>query len=385
MTIHYLRFASGIALGLTVLALSCSSTTDCDSSGTCASSGGSAAVGGTAAGGGSGGSGGSTSAGSPADGATAGVSGTAEEGGAAGAPAVAPCDGKCSGAMPACDVASQTCVQCIDATQCAAPTPVCAPDSNTCVACDDDPDCSIAAPLCDKPNHACVACLQQSDCTDAVASKCEAGACKPCAIDADCSNIAGKGVCDAGSCVQCTGANFTACGESVGTPLVCDSLARTCTTNKQRSAGLCQTCVADAQCDAGQICVLDTFGSPSKNVGYFCHWKKGDTADGGPALCTSVAPYVGTQTAAVSIDGVVSDICTLRRSTCVARNEFDSKDCTVSNAPSDAACGFSPTNDSKCVNFDVGVNYCTMVCLGNPDCPGTTCDTGASIPVCLLQ
>jgi hypothetical protein len=205
--------------------------------------------------------------------------------------------------------------------------------------------------------------------------------------DADCSNIAGKGVCDAGTCVQCTGAKFTACGTSMATSLVCDSLKRTCTTNKQASAGLCQPCVSDAQCSAGKICVQEQYGTPAQNVGYFCFWKKGDTADGAPTTCLPGAdPYAATTKNALSVDGATADICGLRSSTCVARNEFSAKNCANPTLPDDTLCGFAPTKDSKCAQVDVGVFRCTMTCASDDDCPSPfACNTGVSPSVCNLN
>jgi hypothetical protein len=134
------------------------------------------------------------------------------------------------------------------------------------------------------------------------------------------------------------------------------------------------------------MCALDKFGSPAGDVGYFCHWKQGDAAGGAPANCSLTGrPYSARQLAAMSIDGAVSDICTLAVSTCVARNQFKSKDCTVASAPSDPACGFAAGEDSKCVLFDApsSTYRCTMTCLVAEDCPApTTCKTGASPPVC---
>ncbi|HEY4156939.1 MAG TPA: hypothetical protein VGM29_02535, partial [Polyangiaceae bacterium] len=113
--------------------------------------------------------------------------------------------------------------------------------------------------------------------------------------------------------------------------------------------------------------------------------KKGDTADGAPALCSSARPYVTTLTNAVSIDGSMSDICSLRVSSCVAKNEFSSKDCTKVAAPDDSVCGVSPPNDAKCAQFDVGVYRCTLTCGSDDDCPvGFPCNTGASPQVCAL-
>ena len=353
----------------------------------------------------------------------------------AGAGGALPCNGDCAGTTPVCDVASDSCVQCLGVTDCQAPKPACDLASHTCVECASNTDCKpprpacdlasnrcvecltnaecsfqkpvcdtgntcaectansdckdSAKPFCDQATESCVTCLKQADCMAPAASACSAGQCKPCTLDAECSTIIGKGVCDAGACVQCTGKKFEACGQNAGTPLVCDSLKRTCTMNKQRSAGLCKACVSDAQCNAGQMCVFDKFGNPSKDVGYFCHWKKGDVADGAPLNCSVTGmPYVGTQLGAMSVDGVTSDICTLATSTCTALNQFRSKDCTVAAAPSDALCGISPPKDAKCGLYDAGAGTyrCTMACLSDDDCPSpSTCNTGVSPFVCNLN
>jgi hypothetical protein len=222
-------------------------------------------------------------------------------------------------------------------------------------------------------------------CSTAAAARCEAGACVECEDNDDCAHIAGKGVCDGGSCVQCTGTDYAACGMDAGTPLVCDSLLRSCTTNKEGSAGLCKPCVSDAQCTAGKLCVQESFGAPAADIGYFCFWKKGDTGNGAPALCSAGRPYVDTLVNQTSIDGTSGDICGLAVSTCQARNEFRSKDCTTSNAPDDEKCGFAHGEDSKCGQFDAGVYRCTMTCGSDDDCPaGFACDTGANPPVCEL-
>jgi hypothetical protein len=135
------------------------------------------------------------------------------------------------------------------------------------------------------------------------------------------------------------------------------------------------------------MCVLDKFGNPAQDVGYFCHWKKGDIANAAPTDCFATGkPYAGTQVNATSIDGGISDICSLAVSTCVARNQFKSKDCAVASAPSDATCGFAPTKDSKCAPVPSSSSYrCTMTCISDEDCPGTGCDTGAAPPVCTFN
>lgn len=389
------RTAAALSIGACLLFSACAENPTCQDYGNCpenGGSGGSAIAGKSGATGkagnrsnaGDGGSGGaSDDLGGSGGAAGTGIAGA--EAGASGAAGAPPCNGECQGATPVCNPATALCVECLTRTDCKAPLPTCDTASYSCVECAATTDCTNGAkPLCDKAAAKCVACLKQSDCTDPTASTCTGGACTACTVDADCSNIAGKSVCDAGTCVQCTAKKFAACGLDSGTPLVCDSAKRSCSTNKQQSAGLCQTCVTDAQCKAGQTCVLDKFGSPPKDVGYFCHWKKGDVANGAPADCFATGkPYSGTQVNVASIDGDVSDICTLAVSTCVAEKQFKSKDCTMTSAPNDASCGFAPAKDAKCAQVPASSSYrCTMICLSDDDCPGTTCDTGTAPRVC---
>lgn len=343
----------------------------------------------------------------------------------------------CPAQTPVCKPATNTCVGCLASSDCAKPNPACDSATNTCVECMAASDCSGTTPYCDPTAHLCVACLEQANCTDAKASNCAATThtcrpctsstqcsqiagkplclsgscvectaqsdctsvtasqcdatthtCKACTTDAHCSNIAGKNVCLDGACVQCTGAKATACGADTksGTPYVCDSLKHTCTTSLAKSAGLCASCVSDAQCKAGELCVLDTVGtgSSAKTAGYFCHWKKGDTANGAPADClASGRPYAGTQTAVTSIDGQTADICSLRVSSCQASSEYSTKNCAPSGTPNDSLCGVAAPADAKCVQGANSSTYlCTMTCASDLDCPGLPCDTQASPRVC---
>jgi hypothetical protein len=354
--------------------------------------------------------------------------------GTAGAP---PCNGACGGSTPVCDEVNGRCVGCLASSDCAKPNPACDTATNTCVECMAATDCAGTTPYCDPTAHLCVACLEQANCTDAKASNCAATThtcrpctsstqcsqiagkplclsgscvectaqsdctsatasqcdatthtCKACTTDAHCSNIAGKNVCLDGACVQCTGAKATACGADTksGTPYVCDSLKHTCTTSLAKSAGLCASCVSDAQCKAGELCVLDTVGtgSSAKTAGYFCHWKKGDTANGAPADClASGRPYAGTQTAVTSIDGQTADICSLRVSSCQASSEYSTKNCAPSGTPNDSLCGVAAPADAKCIQGANSSTYlCTMTCASDLDCPGLPCDTQASPRVC---
>ena len=261
-------------------------------------------------------------------------------------------DGNCAGAEPACNSTTNTCVECTKDANCSGATPACDAASNTCVQCTKDGNCSGNTPFCNTTQNTCIQCRTSSDCTSASASACVAGTCTGCSADADCSHITGNTVCklppasidagtDTGSCVQCTGAKYSACGQSAtSTPLVCDSLSNTCSTQAQASAGLCQTCVSDAQCQAGEMCVNEVFNGSS--VGYFCFYKQGAT--GAPAVCGNPSrPYSGLLKNASSIDGQVADICSLRVSTCTALNQFSQTSCTSSTGTSnDQLCGFAP-------------------------------------------
>jgi hypothetical protein len=359
---------------------------------------------------------GSAGAGAGAGGETAGAN--------AGAPA---CDGNCPAGTPVCDVTTNSCVQCLSNLDCtrgsggaggaangesggsqssagaaggenqagnagsAAAEPfaalVCRISDHTCVQCLGNDDCA-APSVCDTSNDQCVSCLEDSQCLDARRPRCDSTShsCKPCSDSEQCQHIEGKPVCgSAGACVECTAAGSHACADKNGNPLVCDTLAETCSEQKPHSAGLCHACVADAQCAAGQLCVLDTFdpGNGLQPVGYYCHWRKGASEGGAPAKCTTARPYVSTQSL-TSIDGQAAEVCVLRASTCIAKNQFSAKDCVKSGSPDDKLCGFAPPADAACAPFDDSIYRCTMSCISDDDCPGTTCDTGLAVPVCSL-
>lgn len=80
----------------------------------------------------------------------------------------------------------------------------------------------------------CLASRGNQLCVDPAASRCEVpGVCVPCRADADCSLIAGRGVCDQGRCVECTPASARACSAAE----VCDPAARACVTRPPADAG----------------------------------------------------------------------------------------------------------------------------------------------------
>ncbi|MGC4067253.1 MAG: hypothetical protein QM784_21945 [Polyangiaceae bacterium] len=340
--------------------------------------------------------GGSDSGGASSSGTSSSSGGSAKGGnqssvGGTTATTTAPCDGKCSGVTPVCEVNTQKCVACTANGDCKESSkPVCSP-TNVCVECNASGDCTQDAtkPVCNQTFNACVGCLANADCKSAGAPVCDVNTntCKPCSIDADCALMAGKGVCDAGTCVQCTGKKFEACGKLETVSLVCDSAAKTCTTDKKAgSSGVCQSCVSDAQCPAGQLCHQQMFDG--KPVGYFCFWKQGDTGNGAPADCTlsTNRPYVKTEADAQSIDGESATLCTLAVTTCPALNGYRSTDCAPAGTPQDASCGFAPGVDAKCAAFGMTQYRCTTTCLSNDDCiSGVTCNTGLTPRVCTFQ
>ncbi|MGC4067250.1 MAG: hypothetical protein QM784_21930 [Polyangiaceae bacterium] len=363
---------------LSVNAFGCSNKADdCHWTETCKPEGGSDA-------------GGASSSATSATGGTAKGGSSGSSGGTTATTTTAPCDGKCNGATPVCEPSSQKCVACTANGDCKdAAKPVCSA-TNACVECNASGDCTQDAtkPVCNQTFNACVGCLANADCKDAKAPVCDVNTntCKPCSIDADCALIAGKGVCDAGTCVQCTGKKYEACGKLESTALVCDSAAKTCTTDKKAgSSGLCQPCVSDAQCPAGQLCHQQMFDG--KPVGYFCFWKRGDASNGAPAACSDASsrPYSKVDANVVSVDGETATLCTLRSSTCIALNQYSAADCGPTGTSNDALCGFAPGVDSKCMAYDVAYR-CTTTCLSNDDCrTGVTCNTGVTPPVCTFQ
>ena len=326
--------------------------------------------------------------GAAGSGGAGGGAGTAGSAGNAGSSGADPCGGACTGDTPVCNTSTGECVQCTDADHCSGATPACDPSTSRCVACTDNDHCSGDTGFCDTTAHTCVQCLMNDACTDATAARCEAGQCTPCTTNDDCAHLPGNGVCDAGKCVECTGTDYAACGTDPvsETPRVCDSLSRTCSNRAERSSGLCGACVSDAECPLGQLCVLQTFGDPAQDVGYFCFWKRGDTEHGTPATCLPDGrPYARTLAETTSIDGAVGDVCGLAVSTCVARNEFRAKDCSSDTGANDALCGFDGPNDAKCDEVEPQVFRCTMRCGSSDDCPPSfACNTLVAEPYCEL-
>jgi len=183
---------------------------------------------------------------------------------------------------------------------------------------------------------------------------------------------AGKNVCSAGACVQCTGTKAEACGSQDSVPLVCDSLGKTCSMLKAGKTDVCQPCVSDAQCMPGRLCVQETLSNGQK-LGFACFWKEGDPQVDAPANCfVDGRPFIKQLPNASSIDGATANICTLRVSSCLAFRQFSSDvDCattTPNPMADDSKCGVVPGEDARCAVVQPGVFRCTMPCGSNKDC-----------------
>jgi Cys-rich repeat protein len=91
-------------------------------------------------------------------------------------------DGQCTNPeRPKCNVATGSCVECLDSTQCAskASTPICDTGrGGRCVECVTNAHCGDGGtPFC--KDSECVQCRNDNDCAGGVTDKCEKGACVP--------------------------------------------------------------------------------------------------------------------------------------------------------------------------------------------------------------
>lgn len=280
-----------------------------------------------------------------------------------------PC-GVCAATTPFCDtsMATPTCVECLSETDCDAPNLACV--AGSCEACDGNEDCTTpGASSCDTTSHTCVSCT----------------------VDADCDHLTATTVCDttgvAGVCVECNGDDESACGATV-----CDVAAMTCTDTPANSAGLCESCISDRQCNAGQVCVAMTWDDPATGaadpvaVGQYCLWRRDATEAGAPmgSCASNGRPYAATDMV-TTVSGAAETVCTLAVSTCEALSDYRTTNCMTLDGAGDARCGVDARADGFCRALDAVTNRCTVQCTSDDDCrPGVTCNTGVSPPVCRL-
>jgi hypothetical protein len=287
-------------------------------------------------------------------------------GGDAGTAGTAPCNGACEGDTPICW--RDTCVQCN-------------PDvSEHCAAHPNGPICLEGL---------CVECTENADCTDPERSRCNptTNRCTPCTENTHCEGITDGttplGVCDDNTCVQCTGRQYEACGiDDQGRQFVCNSLTRTCSNQRENRQGVCATCVSDAACELGMLCVRERHDS--QDLDYVCLFRQGAGVGGAPADCTDARPYVGLRMNARSIDDTHADICGLRRTTCKAMHDFGILACE--GPASDAACGLVGRSDGLCRQFNTTSYRCTVPCQNSGDCEqGSACNTTTIPRYCDLE
>ena len=368
----------GLFLGLLGPAVfsGCGSYPTCETRGNCAPGG--------IASGNAGSSGNSGSSGSSSG--SAGESGSTDNagtGGDAGAAGAAPCDGACSGSKPVCDVTTDTCVQCLKRVDCEGATPACDTTTSTCVECAAATDCKDAAkPFCDKDASECVACLEQADCVDATASACSVGVCAACTKDEECADIAGKGVCDAGTCVQCTVAKETVCGGKS-----CNPGTKACTTTALGSVTTCKPCIADSECaggnqlDADARCVPMKFKGVSRTGG-FCLRRVSKT-------CAS--PYK-VVSATPSLSGAASEAyCGINEDLTRCEAVLDLVAGGACADGQDSSCGCARDMNGICIGSGQGglcrtvgpdAKHCTYECGTTPQCPAGTVCGGSSTTYC---
>jgi hypothetical protein len=288
------------------------------------------------------------------------------------------------------------CVECLSDAQCVGdPAASNCSSGGTCVSCTADEDCSLiqgrsacltnigcvecvdgsecvgnaAGPICATSNvgvaagsaaaNTCVECVENADCVNSSASLCENNQCVPCSANADCAHVDSTpdatqpsplGICDAGTCVECTGLQRAACGANV-----CDSLTRQCSADRLvATAGLCESCVSDAECEPGSLCVQQT------GVGFFCMPVQPNTG------CPTSGPARGflQQASVLTIDGVPSPVCLPRLAACPAFVNY--RDGTLCAGIDDESCGPS----GSCEQSPGGGAFflCTISCAGISDC-----------------
>ena len=122
-----------------------------------------------------------------------------------------------------------------------------------------------------KDGTECVACLDHSHCTEPDAAKCdpdtnECVACNPADADAatQCAGVAEGSICDAGTCVECTLGDESACtGQTT-----CNLLTNECVDIAPGDVGNCEPCSNDLQCPTDHRCIsMDFKGSFH---GFYC-------------------------------------------------------------------------------------------------------------------
>ena len=278
----------------------------------------------------------------------------------------------------------RACVECTTHTHCTDPSrPQCS-GAGVCGGCTTDVACDGRAQgtHCvtkdgDASKGQCAGCTEHAHCENP-SPECGADhACKTCTGKDACSGRAATPVCDvssdagfAGKCVACTGTQYAGCGSAPGgSPFVCDSLARTCTTEIKASALACEACVSDAQCAAGRVCMRTKFGAAE--TGSYCLWTQDAAGSSAPnGNCGAVRPYIIGENAWQSVDGATPTVCKSRVSTCQGQSQFSGASCSGPTPEGHAQCGAEGAADAYCAPFLTG-HVCTVPCVSFQDCKDT--------------
>lgn len=270
-------------------------------------------------------------------------------------------------ATPACPGSSRwhptlgRCARCLEDTHCHGDD-VCS--EGRCVRCVEDADCNGFVPYC--VDNGCRRCAGPEHCPAPDASRCGEGYfCQPCVDDGDCAHIAGRGVCDEGVCVECTFGDPSACGDRV-----CDGRARVCTDRLPRTRGLCDTCVADTDCEESLFCVAPYLERETATA--HCYWRFDAPAPGPAGGCFGVRPFVQAGWA-LSVQGERVRGCFSQvRSSCEALRDHGAacSDPGEPGAPAmSASCGTGAHNDGFCRLTEEGGGECTTRCGAHYHCP----------------
>jgi hypothetical protein len=348
-----------------VISLGCSAEPSCTDTLTCSEQG----EGGHSSGGASNlaGSGARSSASSIAQGGSAGT-----PSGSGGATSTADCPFICPAEAPICDASTKTCVGCIRDADCPSSAGHCMSDRGQCVECTSSEHCGASASHCDVDLGSCRQCLASRDCSDPSKPLCVAGTCSPCVTDSDCSGQVGRGVCDTGTCVECTPANELPCGS-----YSCEPTTRRCSAVLRSSRSDCEPCSADSQCKGY------TPGSsqclPMNTTGYYClPIREKQEACPRPYGAKDTHLYSASKT---SIDYFCSPNTELTSCEAV-RDYVNGVPCTK-----DADCGCTRDVAGACIGLGVlgrcaltvgSTKYCSYACATSFDCPtGRSCGLGA--------
>ncbi|QED29001.1 hypothetical protein FRD01_17500 [Microvenator marinus] len=212
-----------------------------------------------------------------------------------------------------------------------------------------NPDFFRCDETCDVTELECAECLENSHCPDDE-PVCDAGVCKGCRSDADCTARDGLSVCSDGACVECTEDKKTACDGNT-----CNPATNTCTETLIASVETCGFCVSRDACRYdSEDCVPMKFRGVDRPGGY-CLYRSNEFACGRPYGIRVERTPIGETTP--------QTYCTINEDelTCEALRGYGDY------CDEDAECGVPGLNDGLCRTF-TGSRRCTYACDTNDDC-----------------